>query len=849
MKNAISILRRDLGAYFTSPIGYIYMMVFVTISVGLYITSFFVFPIADMRPYFDQLPILLCVFIPAVTMRIWAEERKENTWEMLLTFPMKAWELVIGKFLAALVFYMLALGATVTVPAMLFSLGNPDPGAIIGGYLGTLLMGSFFLALGILFSGFFKDQIVAFVVTLLTSFVFFLVGTDFIASYIDGRVAGLGSLLADLLGVFSHYGSFIRGVIDLADVAFFLVWICVFLSLNVLYIDGRNRPGAKVIFSAALAMSVAIGMLFNYVMAGTSLGRMDMTQGSIYTIANATSDILGKLDSEVQIKVYITPRDKMPTQMRNLERDITDKLEEMRLASGGKLNFETVPLEAAQLQYTEPEKEDDGKEKTEDEAIEKRMLDKGVEPFSVQAMSADEMTNKLVYSSIGVAYSTKPEEIIPQVIPDEMAGRGPAASTVTVSQLEYRLANTIYKMSRPEAAVVALVAPKEAVNIDPQMRQMLMQMGQPVPDQEDPYEYLQQILEYEKYDVRRVDLTKESPLPDKYDTLVVVNPRSLNDRQRWEINRALVSGKNVVLAVQNFEWDYNVTHQGVRFSRRDEQPNVNDLLSAYGLGVSSDVLMDKSNVTLTVQAGGGGLAALMGQPVPSPTHILVSNATMSPESSITNRLAGVLYLWGTALTLDEAKLKEAGLSHNVLMSTTSGAWTVPSAAPMNQSSFEPEGKETKAYPLMAMVTGQFPDAFKDKPRPVWPKAQPQPGMPPEPEEPDTEPAAAPVEAKPGKLVLMGCSEMFRKNFLQASNLDLFLNSVDGVTLDDSLVQIRGRKPIDRMIEKPGDNVKMAWRLANYGLANTIIALSGLTFFAMRRRARNAYTMAQSRANG
>ncbi|HOH50868.1 MAG TPA: ABC transporter permease, partial [Candidatus Hydrogenedentes bacterium] len=123
MRNIIAILRRDLGAYFTSPIGYIFMMVFITISVGLYITSFFVFPVADMRPYFENLPLLLCVFIPAVTMRIWAEERKENTWEMLLTFPMQAWELVMGKFFAALVFYVVTLAATFTVPAMLFSLG------------------------------------------------------------------------------------------------------------------------------------------------------------------------------------------------------------------------------------------------------------------------------------------------------------------------------------------------------------------------------------------------------------------------------------------------------------------------------------------------------------------------------------------------------------------------------------------------------------------------------------------------------------------------------------------------------------------------------------------------------
>ncbi len=844
MRNIISILRRDLGAYFTSPIGYIFMMVFVTLSVGLYITSFFVFPIADMRSYFENIPLLLCVFIPAVTMRIWAEERKENTWEMLLTFPMKAWELVFGKFFAALIFYIITLSATVTVPAMLFSLGNPDPGTILGGYLGALLMGAFFLSLGILFSGFFKDQIVAFVVTLLACFGFFLVGTGFIASYIDGRVAGLGSLLSDLMGVFTHYTPFIRGVVDVADLAFFLVWIGIFLALNVLYIDGRNRPGAKAIFGTALAMSVAIGLMFNYLLAGSSIARADLTQDKIYTVSEATRDLLAKVDSEVQVKVYITPKDKMPTQMRSLETQITDKLDEMRIAAGGKMAYDVVYLEAANIQYTTP-KDEEG-EKTEDEAIEKRMLDKGVEPFSVQAISEDEMTNKLVYSSIGVGYRDKPEEILPQVIPDDMGGGG--YGSTPLSQLEYRLANTVYKMTRPKATVVALVAPKEAVAMDPQLRAYLMQMGQRVPEQDDPYEYLQAVLEMEKYEVRRVDLTKESPLPEEFDTLVVVNPRELNERQLWEINRALHSGKPVVMAVQNYEWNYQATRQGNQLSRREENPGVNPLLEQYGLGVSTAVLMDSSHTTLTMQ-GGQGLQALMGQPFKLPTHIMVANDTMESTSPITNRLSAILYLWGTALEMNEAKMKELGLESQVLMRTTDGAWSVPADAQMTQASFQQPAEGTRAFPLMAMVSGQFPDAYAGKERPAWPKPQQQPGMPPMPDEPDTEPAAGPATAAPGKLLLMGCSEMFRKNFLQRANLDLFLNSVDAVTLDESLIKVRGRKPIDRIISvKPSERAKTAWRFANYGLANLVIAAAGLLSFAARRRARNAYTMSQAKGN-
>lgn len=844
MNNIKAIMRRDLGAYFTSPVGYIFMMVFVTISVGLYITSFFAFPVADMRPYFDNLPLLLCVFMPAVTMRIWAEERKENTWEMLLTFPMEARELVLGKFFAALIFFALTLLSTVTVPVMLMSLGKPDTGAIISGYFGTVLLGAFFLALGILFSGFFKDQIVAFAVTLLTCFGFFLIGTNFIAAYIDDRVPGLGSLLTDLLGLFGHYSAFTRGVVDLADVVYFLVWLAVFLVLNILYIDGRNRPNARAIFAGAAAMCVAIGLLFNYIMAGTSLLRFDMTGDKIYTISQATRNILTELDTPVQVKLYITPRSSMPTGMKDLEQDIADKLEEMRVVSGGKLEYKTIPMDVANV-YANPETDGDDKgdkdgKDGEDDAIEKRMLAKGVQPFSVQAMSKDEVTNKLVYSSIGIGYKDKAEEIIPQIVPDNLQA------------LEYDLVSTIHKMTRDREPIVALVAPMEAVNMDPQMKQILMQMGQKIPESEDPYEYLQQILEHEKYKVERVELTKESPLPAEYDTLAVINPRALNERQRWEINRAILSGKSVLMAVQDYEWDYQPSSRGFNISKREENPDVNPLLEKYGLGVNGDILMDVNKVPLSIQSGGGSLADLLRpQQVNLPMHILVNSSSMSEDTAITNRLSSIFYLWGSALKIDESKLNELGLKANVVMTTSDRAWTVPKSEPVAAATFEePQNAERKAFPLMAVVKGQFPDAYAGQERPAWPKVDPmqQPGRPPVPPQDDEpEAPATPVEAKPGQLILLGCSETFRKNFLQDANLDLFLNSVDAVTLNENLALVRGKKPINRVIDRPTDDKKFFWRMVNYGLANIVIAGIGIAFLLNRRRSRNAYTMSHQNA--
>lgn len=841
MNNIITIMRRDLGAYFTSPIGYIFMMVFVTLSVGLYISTFFAFPIADMRPYFDNLPLFFCVFIPAVTMRIWAEERKENTWEMLLTFPMKAWELVLGKFLASLVFFGITLLATVTIPLMLIELGNPDFGAIVSGYLGTVLLGAFMLSLGILFSGFFKDQIVAFAVTLLTCFAFFLLGTTFFASYLDDLIfSGVGRELSDLMGFFSHYESFTKGVIDFADVVYFAAWTVIFLVLNVLYIDGRNRPNSKTIFAGAAAMSIAIGLLFNYLMADFSFGRLDTTEDKVFTVSQASKNILSKVETPVKVNLYITASADMPTAMKNLEREITDKLEELSVASGGNIDYKAIHMTVSNVIKAEEEPgKEEKKEDSTEESIEKRMLDKGVEPFSVQAYSGDEVTNKLVYSSLGVAYKDKPEEIIPQIVPQ------------TIPELEYRLVSTIYKLTRTEKPKVALVAPKEAIAIDPMVRRMMEQQGMQVPESDDPYVYLEQILNFEKYEVNRVDLTKESKLPEDYDTLVVVNPRNLNDRQRWEIAQALRAGKSVVLAVQNYTWDYRPTAQGINISRREEKPEIDPLLENYGLAVSSDVLMDVNNVPLNIRGGGDNpLAALMGQPVKLPMHMLIGNGTMASDTAITSRLSNIFYLWGTALDLKEDKLKELGLNSKVVMRTTDQAWTAPSGATLTQAAFTPPVTGTKAYPLMAVIEGQFPDAFAGKERPAWPKEDDQqmPGMPPKPEANDEpEPPAQAVTPAPGKLVLIGCSQMFRKDFIQGGgdNLDLFLNAVDAVTLDESLVQVRGQKPVDRTISKPSDATKTLWRVVNYGLANVIIAGIGVGLAVARRQSRNAYTVSHS----
>ena len=241
LKHAGVIFRRELAAYFNSPIAYIFIIVFIALNAGLFMTSFFLQGQADMRGLFGNLPLFLIFFIPAISMRLWAEDKRAGTFELLMTLPLRASEVMAGKYLAALVFYLIALAGTLPVPIMLGILGNPDGGAIAAGYLGAILLGGLYLSVGIFVSGLVRDQITAFILGMIACFFLFLVGIGPVAATVDGWIAGLGSFMQDAFGLIPHFESMQRGVIVLGDLAYFIVLSVVFLVLNAYWLEGRKH--------------------------------------------------------------------------------------------------------------------------------------------------------------------------------------------------------------------------------------------------------------------------------------------------------------------------------------------------------------------------------------------------------------------------------------------------------------------------------------------------------------------------------------------------------------------------------------------------------------------------------
>ncbi len=239
-----TIMKRELGAFFNTPIGYVFIIFFLLLSCWFYALSLFGNGLSEMRSFFGLLPLLFMIFVPAISMRLWAEERKLGTLELLMTFPIKTWHAVLGKFLAGMVFLSIMMMLTFHLPITLLRLVpdqglGPDLGPIIGGYLGAMVLGMVYLSIGSFASSLTSDQIVAYVVGISLCFFFFLLGyPPFLGWVQDYSPTIAGSL--ERFGINYHFASIARGVVDTRDIIYALSVCGFFLFLNVIVIERRR---------------------------------------------------------------------------------------------------------------------------------------------------------------------------------------------------------------------------------------------------------------------------------------------------------------------------------------------------------------------------------------------------------------------------------------------------------------------------------------------------------------------------------------------------------------------------------------------------------------------------------
>jgi ABC-2 type transport system permease protein len=312
MSHAFAIAKKELRAFFLSPVALIFLgtFLFVTLFTFFWVEAFFSRNVADIRPLFEWLPLLLIFLVAAVTMRLWSEEQKLGTLEVLLTLPVRIEAMVLGKFLAGLALVALALALTLGLPLTVSQMGDLDWGPVMGGYVGALLLAAAYLAIGLCISSATDSQVVSLIGTIGAGAVLHALGSRPVTDFAGNRT---GEILR-ALGTGSRFESIQRGVLDPRDLVYYLSLTTLFLALNVLVLHRkrwsageRTRPQRR---AALFAIVLVAGnlLLLNAWLAPLAPPRLDLTANREYSVSDTTRDLLRSLDSPLLVRGYFSAK-------------------------------------------------------------------------------------------------------------------------------------------------------------------------------------------------------------------------------------------------------------------------------------------------------------------------------------------------------------------------------------------------------------------------------------------------------------------------------------------------------------------------------------------------------------
>jgi|TARA_R110002096_G_scaffold108922_1_gene238358 ABC-2 type transport system permease protein len=242
MSRTFTIMKREFGAYFATPVAYVFIVIFLLLTgvFTFYIGGLYERNQADLEPFFRFHPWLYTLLIPAISMRLWSEERKAGTLELLMTLPVSLVEAVVGKFLAAWCFTAIALALTFPMWLTINYLGNPDNTVIAAGYIGSLLLAGGYLAIGSCISALTKNQVVAFVISFVICFAFTLAGFPIVLDLFNTWAPQAIVNVISSFSFLAHFDSILKGVIDIRDVIFFGSLIAFWLYANILAIEAKK---------------------------------------------------------------------------------------------------------------------------------------------------------------------------------------------------------------------------------------------------------------------------------------------------------------------------------------------------------------------------------------------------------------------------------------------------------------------------------------------------------------------------------------------------------------------------------------------------------------------------------
>lgn len=663
------LVRKELKSFFASLSGYV-ILIFFLAACGLFL---WVLPgnynipdsgMADMQPFFALAPLLYLFLVPALCMRLFAEERKSGTLELLFTRPVSVWKIVLAKYLAGLMLVLFSILPTVLYVVSLWILAQPaghiDMGGIVGSYIGLLFLSGIYVAAGVWASALTDNQIIAFLYTLLISFLLYT-GLDMV-----GEIPALADVESGIQfwGINFHYEPMSRGVIALGDVIYFISFIFLFLWATV-----RHFQGTRIKWGYAWIVFIGVNLLCTRI-----YQQIDITDDKRYTLSEQTRNLIRNVNRPVNVDIFLAGN--LPPGMQKLQYALTRLLEEFRRISDN--NFRYNIIDPTEIQ-----------EVNEKKALAKYLAERGIMPVTLNRRSEDETLSQQIIFPGAIVYDQETEVSIEllQNIPGQSAEENINHSA---EALEYELTKAIRLLVRGEKKAVAFLTGQGELSY-PEVMDMAKNLL-----------YYYQV-DFVSTDSLGADLSR-------YDALIIAKPTlDFSEKDKYTVDQYVMHGGRVLWCVDEVDVeDEGLKSQGT-VPAVYRPLNIEDMLFRYGIRINADLLLDGNCVLIPVITGMNG-----NTPVYSPGRWYYSPLLISGQQHpVTTALQPVRVEYANSI---DTVGGQDGLRKTVLLSTSAYTAAMKTPCPVTlgitEEKMTPEKFNKRFLPVAVAVEGKFTSVFR-----------------------------------------------------------------------------------------------------------------------------------------
>lgn len=668
------LIRKELKSFFASLSGYV-ILAFFLIANGLFL---WVVPgnynildsgLADLQPFFALAPVLYLFLVPVLCMRLFAEERRTGTLELLLTRPVSVERIVWAKYAAGWLLVFFSILPTLVYPLSLWFLAQPaghiDTGGILGSYIGLCFLGGIYVAAGVWASAVTDNQVVAFLYGLVLSFLLWM-GFDFLSS-----LPGLSSFQNEILalGFHFHYEPMSRGVLTLNDGVYFLSVIVFFLWLTIRRFQKRRWHWYYVL---------PLLIVCNGLASWTDV-RLDITNDKRYTLSAPTRRLLKELDRNIEADIFLGGS--LPPGMQKLQYAATRMLEDFGRQTNH--NFRYHLIDPSEI-----------KDKEEKKALVAYLAERGIMPVNLNRRSEDEtLSQQIIFP--GLVLYDQQTEVSVQLL-QNLPGRSAEENiNHSVEALEYELTNAVRLITRQEKKAVAFLTGHGEL---------------PYPEVQD---FARTLLYY--YQVDFVSTDSLAADLSRYNVLIIAKPtRDFSEQDKYILDQYVMQGGRLLWCVDEVEVEEERLRQEEMVPAVYRPLNVEDLLFRYGVRINPELLLDGTCVLIPVVTGMEGTTP---QYSPAPWYY---SPLLLPQIQhpVTTGIAPVRVDY--ANTVDTVG-KGDGLKKTVLLTTSQYAAAMKTPCPVTlnvaEEKMTPEKFNRRFLPVAVLVEGNFRSLFQFRPLP------------------------------------------------------------------------------------------------------------------------------------